>query len=114
MLSRADLLAPRPLPVVKVDIPERNDAIYVRVMTGLERDSYEAAIGGDRALALRNKRARLVAYTACDADGKLLFTPEDADQLGQIMSWVELDRIAEVAARINVVSDAAVEAIKGN
>jgi hypothetical protein len=80
-----------------VEIPEWNGAAFVRVMTGTQRDRLEALHSknpGD------NFRARIVAATLCDASGNLLFSEADVPALGAKSSAV-LDRLSEVAIRVN-------------
>jgi len=110
---RQILLTPRPPTIQPVEIPELGVTFYVRVMTGLERDAYEAAIlRGDKDERLTNMRAKLVVRSACDADGKLLFTAEDAEKIGA-QEWIALDRIAAAAQKINAMTDQAIEDLKG-
>lgn len=112
-LGRDEILAPRPLAREEVLVPEWGSTVYVRVMSGFERDAYEADLLSNKDKRLENMRARLLVRCACDANGNLLFTPEDADALGA-QNWQALDRLAAAAQKLNRLSDAAIEEIKGN
>lgn len=88
-----------------VDVPEWGGRVYVRSMMGDERDAFDVAGIEAREEFGENKsmlgyRARLVAYTCCDAEGKLLFAPHQAGMLGQKNS-AALNRIVRAAQRIN-------------
>jgi hypothetical protein len=106
------LLTPRPPTLQAVEIPELGTTFYVRVMTGLERDAYEAAIlKGDKDDRLVNMRAKLVVRCTCDAEGKLLFTPEEVEKIG-LQEWLSLDRLAAAAQKINAMTDQAIGELK--
>lgn len=101
-LTREQILAARPLPMEEVHVPEFGGSIFVRTMTSTERDRYEQTIfelsrTGEH---LANARARLVAFTACDADGKLIFALDDIEALGR-MNGATLDRLAIAAQKVN-------------
>lgn len=112
-LGRDEILARRPLAREEITVPELGGTVYVRVMSGLERDAYEADLLSNKDKRLENMRARLLVRCACDATGQLLFKPEDADALGA-QTWQALDRLAAAAQRLNRLSDASIEEIKGN
>jgi hypothetical protein len=112
-LTREELLAARPLEKQEVQVPELGGTVFVRVMNGIERDAYEADIVAHKDQRLVNVRARFVVRCACDADGKLLFTPEDAEALGRTVAAPALDRLAQAGQRLNRMTDAAVEELKG-
>lgn len=104
MLRADDLLRPF-LPRERVEVPELGGHVWIRAMTGRERDEWEIELiplqrGGDRRAVLRNMRARLVARTACDAEGAPLFSPAQAEDLGAQNALV-LDRLYDVAERLS-------------
>jgi hypothetical protein len=109
VLSREAILAADDQKTEKVEVPEWGGCVYVRSMSAYDRDQYEAEQtnlkkeGGD-AIDLRNFRARLVARTACDADGNRLFTNEDAEALGS-KSALAMSRLFKVASRLNGLTD---------
>lgn len=109
---RAALLTPRAPTVEAVYVPELDKTYGVRVMTGIERDAYEVEIMDLKDKRLENMRARLVVRCACDAQGKLLFDPKEATPVG-MQDWIALDRLAQAAQRLNLMTDASMEELKG-
>ena len=96
------------LPVERVDLPELGGHVYVRGMSGVERDNWERSLvvgkGRRRDYNLDNVRARLAARCICDEAGVRQFADDDADVLGKIRVDC-LNRIFEVAQRLSGVSD---------
>ena len=86
--------------------------MWVRTMTGAERDSFEASLfetkGNDTKQNLANMRAKLVARVVTDDSGNRLFSDKDVDRLGA-KSARALDRIFKVAQRLNGIGQDAVE-----
>ena len=109
MLSRDEILGADDLAREEVQVPEWHGAVFVRVMTGQERDYLDAASLNDQGDVksvqerLANYRGRLVALTACQADGASLFVLADAEALGKKAARA-LDRLVEVAQRINAMT----------
>jgi len=99
------------------------DAI-VRVMTGAERDAYEAEITGTRVpgkgqtrvLNLANIRARLVARCLIDDNGEPLYNwrlPADLDELGKTDAAI-LDQIFTTASQLNGITERDIEELAKN
>lgn len=113
-LDKAALLAAaaQQLPIEKVDVPELGGHIYIRAMSGVERDSWEKSLmvgrGKRRDIDTTNVRARLVARTACDESGKRIFDDGDAVALGGLRVDA-LTKLFAVAQRLSGVSDDDVE-----
>lgn len=116
VLSREDVLNASDCSPVPVDVPEWGGRLFVRPMPGSARDQFEletarlrrAAGGADALGGMTNIRARLVAASACDEAGKLLFTAADVEILGQ-RSGVALDRVFDVSRRVNGLDGEAVD-----
>ena len=84
-----------------VQVPEWTGDVYVRTLTGTERDAFEQSMVGKKSkMNLDNVRARFAVLTICDDAGKRLFTDEDAKVLGD-KSAAALDRVFAVAQRLN-------------
>ena len=111
-LTRDQLLAPRPLATERVEIPDLGDGVFVRVMTGQERDQYEFDLVQHRD-TMDNARARLLVRCLCDEQGNLLLQPGDVEALGRQPATI-LDRASKVASRINRLNDAAIREQQGN
>lgn len=105
--------------IEKVETPEwgAGSFVYVRRLTGLERDEFEdscvSGAGKDRKVSLRNLRARLLVKALCRADGSRLFTDAQAIQLG-CKSGAVLDRLFAVAQRLSGLSQDDVKALEKN
>ena len=116
-LSREDILGIDDLKREEVAVPEWGGSVYVRVMSGTEKDWWEAANfdDGGEILPLRqrllNMRARMAVVTVCDEAGTSLFTLADMDVLARKCAPA-LDRIWEVATRLNRISGEEQEALK--
>lgn len=102
----------------RVHVPEWGGDIFVRNLTAGQRDRYELecfvdGAGMTAALDGIGVRARLAIATVCDEAGDLLFTADDLEALAK-KSGAALDRVYEVATRLNRVSDADVEELAKN
>lgn len=100
-----------------VDVPEWGGTIGVRGITGKERDAYESSMlkgqGRKQRVVTDNVRAKLVSLSACDAEGKQIFDPKDAEWLGS-KSAAALQRVYEVAARLSRITDEDIEELVKN
>ena len=116
-LTREAILGMQDLGRELVEVPEWGGAIYVRIMTGMQRDTFEGKVLRDRENGdlggLRGVRAWLVALTACDETGNCIFQLGDIADLGE-KSSVALDRIFAVALRLNKLRNEDVEELLGN
>lgn len=117
LLTRDAILQAQDLPTERVVVPEWNGEVLVRALTGAERDAFEQSIveqrGKSTRMNLQNLRAKLVALTVVDEEGKRLFSDEDAKLLGQ-KSAAALNRIFEVAQRLSGLRPEDVEELAGN
>jgi len=95
-----------------VEIPEWKGIVYVRVMSGAERDSIEEEMSGDKR-TLKNFRARFAVKVLSDERGTRLFSDSDADKLGTL-SGRALDRILKVGLEVNGFSESAVDELEKN
>jgi hypothetical protein len=122
-LSRSLLLAKEELEKVKVDLG-KDESVWVRQMTGRERDNFEQSlikekkdakgnvISYDRALG--DFRAKLAVATCCDEEGKALFLPDDYSLLSQNMSAKRLEIIVNAAQKLNAISEEDKDALVKN
>lgn len=101
---REQILAAQDLPSKAVAVPEWGLEVFVRTMTGTERDQYEqeiiAAHRPDGKFNVVDVRARLVVFCAVDAEGKRVFTNEDIGAVGG-KNALALDRVFAVASELN-------------
>lgn len=114
---RDDILNSHDLPTEKVHIPEWNLDVWVRSMTGLERDLYEADLLEDKDKSikekLRNMRAKLAVLCTVDENGERVFDESDVEELGK-KSAKALDRIFNAIQILNALGDEAIEDIAKN
>ncbi|MEN8819907.1 MAG: hypothetical protein ABF271_02250 [Abyssibacter sp.] len=98
--------------VAPVKVPGFDGALYVREMSGVDRERYELGITSG-AQDKGHVRAMLVACTLCDEQGKLLFGP---DQVAEIASWKVrvLIPLAEKAAELSAITESDIQELEGN
>ena len=107
-LTRDKILKADDLPLERVEVPEWGGVVYMRVLTGKQRDEIEQ-LATDRKAAKRFECkeliARLVAMSLCDKKGKLLFGGhDDAIKLNEKSSAV-ITRLFRIVQRISKISD---------
>lgn len=116
-LEKGAIFAPRVLPIERVEVPEWRGHVYVRTLSGAERDAFESATvrvrSGKTEAMLDNLRGRLVALCTCDENGRRLFVDDDAAEIGRL-NGVAVDRVFQAAQRLNGMSSGAVEEARGN
>ena len=113
MSLREQILAADDLPVEEVEVPEWGVTVWVRSLMAHERDALEAVFLRDSEASLENLRARLCAMCIVDENGERVFTDADAQVLGR-KSARALDRVFEVAQRLNGMSARDVDDLVGN
>lgn len=125
ILSREQILEAQDMEKELVDVPEWGGPVYVRALTGAERDAFEDSMVEMRVvrkgrkretvpqMRYQNLRARLCALTICDEEGNRLFKDEDVHALGK-KSAAALDRVFEVAQRLSGLREEDVEELAGN
>ena len=116
-LTKGDILSVEDMPKEIVDVPEWGGAVYVRSMSASERDTFEQSVSlgsnGSVTRNLNNIRARLAVLCLCDESGNRMFEDAEAETLGR-KSAAALDRIFEVARRLNALTDSDVEELRKN
>jgi hypothetical protein len=109
-LSKSAILSAPDLQPVAIDVPEWGGRIYIRPMTGAERDRWEIDHLGNPGVDVR---ARLAVSILCDESGKLLFGREDIPDLTQ-KSAHALDRIWSAGTKLCRITNEDVEALRKN
>lgn len=116
-LSREAILQADDIEIRKVEIPEWGGYVYVRGMTGKERDDYEASLvkqrGRDTQVNMRNARAKLVVLCAVDEQGKNLFSESDIAKISR-KSAKAIDRIFAVARELSGITEDDMEELTEN
>jgi len=112
VLNRDEILAVDDIQIELIEVPEWGGAVFVKGMTGAERDRFESGIvrisGDESQVNMVDIRAKLCAATAVDEDGKKLFTAADIKELTK-KSAVALQKVYEAATRLSGMSDEDVE-----
>jgi len=121
LLTREFITRKSTFEMVEVDVsewgnPGERTTVFVREMSAYERGEFETERLNkkgkvdyrrvvDRA---KHFRARLAVATCCDADGTLIFQPEDFAILTEKPSKV-LDRICAAALKVNCMTEDDIE-----
>jgi len=109
LLNKERLLTKAELQLKKVDLG-KGDFVFVREMTGRERDSFEKMILVDEENEkgetvfkrnFKDFRAKIVTMTMCDEKGNLLLDINDVEKLSTNMSASQLEKIVKVTKELN-------------
>lgn len=115
-LTREQILSSVDLKPEKVPVPEWGGEspdeafVYVRIMTGTERDAFE---GNWDSVKFKNGRSYLAVTTICDEQGNSLFNPDDVEALGK-KSSAALTRVLDVCMRLNRLGAKDIEELEKN
>ena len=126
-LSAADILGAPDRITEKLYVPEWKGNVYIRTISGSERDEFEKTLMKERMQInaesgqmemvqeqdLSNVRSKLLVRVLCDKDGAPIFTVEHIAALGD-KSAAALTRVYNRASAQNRVSDADVKELAGN
>ncbi len=113
-LTRDAILAiPTAAQIEEVQIPEWGDSVFVKGMSGVERDAFEMSSRRKGETDLRNYRARFLVRTPVTESGVRMFRDEDAALLGKSPSKV-IQRMFDVASRLSGMDDDEAEEAEGN
>ena len=85
VLDKAAIMAASDVKLEKINVPEWGGDVYLKTLSGTERDAFEDAYSTDR---MKNFRPRFLVLTLCDKDGNRLFTDEEVATLGKKSSAV--------------------------
>ena len=117
LLNREAILTANDIEKREVYIPEWGGSVYVRGMTGRERDQFEAGIvkqkGRNTEINMKNARAKLVVLCTVDENGKRIFGDADIALLAD-KSAKALDRIFSVAQELSGISKDDMEELTKN
>ena len=118
MSLRDEILSVDDLKREPIEIPEwpaLAGKLFIRSMTGAERDAFESSLtnGDGKSRQLGNIRARLATLTLCDEAGQRIFDDKDAAALGK-KSAAPLNRVFEASQRLNLLSNQDVEDLEKN
>lgn len=118
-LTAEEILEKDDIVIQPLLVPEwgENSWVYVKSMTGTQRDKFEGSLVKMRERGMKvsseNFRAKLIAKVLCDAKGKPLFSQAHVENLGRKNS-AAISRIYNLASRLSLVSDEDVDELVGN
>lgn len=107
-LTRDEILKADDIKTEKVEVPEWGGDVFIRTMSGAERDDFEGSLIRGKKTNLANIRAKLCALVVVDAEGKKLFSEKDVSALGR-KSAKALDRVFTATQKLNGISPEDVE-----
>jgi len=108
LLTKEQILKAKDLPTEVVEVPEWGGSVIVRTLMSDVFDTWQLAEGKERETGTSRIRSSFCAICMVDKDGKVLFTKGDVAALGK-KSGVALNRVWEVAQRLNAGDAGAVE-----
>ena len=101
----------------RVDVPEWGVTVYVRTLSGAQRDEFEQGLQDSKSegagIDIRGLKARLAVLATVDDDGEAVFQPGDEEAL-QNKSAAPLDRLYQAASRLSGLSPEDAEELVGN
>jgi hypothetical protein len=106
-LNKAKILAANDVKLEKVHVAEWGDDVFLKTLSGTERDIFEESYTTDK---MKNFRSRFLVLTICDEKGARLFTDSEVEQLGG-KSAVVLNRLFDKAWQINAFRTEDVDAL---
>ena len=114
VLTHDEIAGAQDLALERVHVSEWGGDVYVRGMTGAERDAFLASvIDGQGKVVLDNLTAKLITATLVDEAGSRLFTEGEVSLLAG-KSAAALQRVFGVASRLSGISREDVEGLEKN
>lgn len=117
MLNKQQILELRDLTTEKVYVKEWKEYVFVRSLTGEERDRFEQSNlvkeGKTLEVKLFNVRAKLVALALCDEQGNSIMDESDAAWLGG-KSAGAISTLYDAAARLSGITKEDIDEIVKN
>lgn len=106
-LNKAKILAADDVKTEAISVPEWGGDVYIKTLSGTERDAFEDAYSTDK---MKNFRVRFLILTLCDGKGERLFAESEADDLGKKSATV-ISRLFEKAWAHNAFRSEDVDAL---
>jgi hypothetical protein len=112
VLTREQILGQKRAPKMEeIAVPHWGGNVFVKELSAGDVDAFEAAMQEESAKKSKdgeyrpNVRGRVLVLCLCDADGKPIFKPEDADAMSEMPKW-QIDALIDAAFRLNRLSEA--------
>jgi len=106
-LDRKSILAADDVRKEKIAVPEWGGDVFLRVLTGTDRDRFEESYADQK---MKSFRIRFLLLALCDEAGERLFSDDEADVLGK-KSSVVINRLFEAGWKLNAFTQEAVDAL---
>jgi hypothetical protein len=106
-LDRKSILAADDVRKEKIAVPEWGGDVFLRVLTGTDRDRFEESYSEQKMKAFR---IRFLLLALCDEAGQRLFADDEGDVLGK-KSSVVINRLFEAGWKLNAFTQEAVDAL---
>lgn len=106
-LDRRSILAVDDVRKEKFAVPEWKGDVFLRVLTGTDRDRFEDSYADQK---MKSFRIRFLLLALCDEAGERLFNDDEADVLGKKSSIV-INRLFEAGWKLNAFTQEAVDAL---
>lgn len=118
MLTKEQILQCDDIQLELVSVPEWGGDVYVKSITGAQRDwlemsTYEEKKGKDKNINMQNFRAKLVSISVCDENKEPLFDDKDIAILTN-KNAAALQRVFEVAQRLSGFTNADADELSKN
>lgn len=108
LLTKEQILKASDLPTEVVEVPEWGGSVIVRTLMSDIFDNWQLSQSDDKKKGVRRIRSTFCAICMVDESGNVLFTESDVDLLGR-KSGIAMDRVYDVAQRLNARDETAVE-----
>ncbi len=100
VLTKEQICSANDISRVEVEVPEWGGTVFVKTMTGAERDAYESSLISGRKLNLQDVTAKLCVCCIVDEQGNRLFNEGDIAALSN-KSARALSRVYAKAQELN-------------
>jgi hypothetical protein len=110
MLSKEAIMTTVSCKVQELEVPEWGGTVYLRQISGAERDAFEASVMGNK---LNNLRGRFAVLVLSDENGKRMFLDSEANSVGE-KNGKALDRVFEAGRKFNGMTDDDVAELEKN
>lgn len=116
-LNKEQILKASDIPIKEVQVPEWGGSVFVKGMTGSERDKFESSViemrGNQQKINMVDVRAKLACYTICDESGNRVFEDSEVKELAK-KSASALQRVFDVAQKLSGIGADDVESLLKN
>jgi hypothetical protein len=113
MLTKEQILNASDSKIEAIDIPEWGGQVFIRTISGTERDNFEQSIVKGKGTDLTNLRAKFCVLVICDESGNRIFNDNHVSVLGK-KSAAALDRIFDAGRKLNGMTDGDVKELEKN